>query len=244
MKKYLVVSLHDVHPASLEKIRAQRDLLGQIGVRQASLLVVPYYHRKERLEESPAALDFLDHCAAQGDELVLHGYFHACSDQWDRNFVWTHLYTANEAECLDISDGELGHRIAMGRKIWEERGWPLDGFIAPAWLLPQKHELLLKRLGFTYTCRLRNLTWLRIPKRQESQSLCYSTRAGWRRRLSTLWNPYLFNRLRRSTSPLIRLSLHPNDFDYPEIRQQIREVAELALELGYEPVSYSRYAAL
>jgi predicted deacetylase len=244
MSKSLVVSLHDVHPGSLGKIKAQREFLGEIGISQASLLVVPYYHRLERLEESAPTLDFLDRCAAAGDELVLHGYFHACSDQWDRNFFWTHVYTANEAECLDISDGELGHRITLGRKVWEDRGWPLDGFIAPAWLLPPKHEALLKRHGFAYTCRLRSVSWLRIAKEIESQSLCYSTRAEWRRRVSTLWNPYLFNRLRRAEAPLIRLSLHPDDFDWPEIKQQIREVAELALELGYRPVSYSRYAAL
>jgi len=50
----------------------------------------------------------------------------------------------------------------------------------------------------------------------------------------------LFARLRGK--PLLRLSLHPHDLEYPDLRQQIREIVQMALADGYQPITYAAYA--
>ena len=78
---------------------------------------------------------------------------------------------------------------------------------------------LLAELGFAYTNRLRDIVPLGRGDLAPiaSQSLCYSTRAGWRRLASALWNKQLFGKLRETN--LVRLSLHPRDLEFSAFAQ-------------------------
>ncbi|MEO0454628.1 MAG: polysaccharide deacetylase family protein [Verrucomicrobiota bacterium] len=240
MKKRLIISLHDVHPGTREQVIRQVDALNAVGADRFSLLVVPKFHHEKLISEDPLLLDWLTKRHAQGDDLVLHGYYHDRQGRELGNIFWTKLYTNGEAECLDLSDGEIRHRIEMGRRIWDDHEWKMVGFIPPAWLMPESQYALLRREELLYTNRLRDVTLLLKNRVIRSQSLCYSTRSGWRREISPLWNQWLFTRLRGQS--VIRLSLHPPDFEFELIRQQIIELVELALADGYEPVTYAQYA--
>ncbi|MDX6767502.1 MAG: polysaccharide deacetylase family protein [Candidatus Methylacidiphilales bacterium] len=240
--KHLVVSLHDFHPGSLDLIGRQVEELAAWGVGQTSILVVPHFHRERTTASDPASLAFLERCASGGHDLVLHGYYHQQAGHELATLFWSAFYTSGECEFVDLSEGEAKHRIEWGRRLWDERGWPLHGFIAPAWLMPEKHDHLLRRLGFLYTTRLRAFKVLPKALEVASQSLCYSTRSWWRRSASFQWNPVLFSRLRGK--PLLRLSLHPRDLEYPELRMQIREIVEMALADGYQPITYAAYAQM
>jgi predicted deacetylase len=150
----------------------------------------------------------------------------------------TEHYTAGEGEFYDLAYDEAARRLRLGREILS--GFDLQGFIAPAWLMPEKQDHLLRRLGFLDTTRLNSFKVLPKSSVTDSQSLCYSTRAWWRRTGSYYWNPVLFARLRGK--PLLRLSLHPHDLEYPDLRQQIREIVQMALADGYQPITYAAYA--
>jgi len=126
--------------------------------------------------------------------------------------------------------------------LWKKRGWATNGFIAPGWLMPEEQDGILKDLGFQYTTRLRGYQNLAKSQFTPSQSLCYSTRALWRREVSLGWNGWLGSRARGWK--LARLSLHPNDFRYPRIRRQICRWVELALAEGRESITYAKYATL
>lgn len=239
--KYLVVSLHDCHPGSLRQIQEQIQTLEPLGVRHFSILVVPQWHFGKSTRSHHPTVEFLRQRLEQGDDLVLHGYYHLRPIGWN-NVFWTRLYTSHECEFLDLSEGEARHRIEMGRRLWDEQGWPLHGFIAPAWLMPLSQNALLRRLGFLYTVRLRRFDVLPRGRVTESQSLCYSTRSAWRRVASHLWNPILYQRLRGRD--FLRLSLHPRDLEFPPLRQQITELVQMALADGYQPITYARYAQM
>jgi len=240
--KHLIVSLHDFHPGSLEAVREQIDLLGGLGVDRFSILAIPHYHHGKRLKDFSAAKNFLHQRRAAGDEVVIHGFFHDRAGAPAGSWFWTRFYTANEAEFLDLSDGEVEHRIGTAVELWQSQGWPTEGFIAPAWILPPRQDAILRRMGFLYTTRLREIHVLQKKRHVPAQSLCYSTRSAWRRGASQIWNPALFWRLRRNQ--VLRLSLHPGDLTHPAIRQQILELTEMALAEGFQPVTYASYVQM
>ncbi|MDR1305436.1 MAG: polysaccharide deacetylase family protein [Verrucomicrobiales bacterium] len=243
MTKYLIVSLHDYHPGTHAAVREQVATLTAWGVRNFSILAVPHFHHQQSLRASPPSLAWLGERQAAGDDLVIHGYYHDLVGQGGGAFFWNKLYTAGEAEFHDLSAGEARHRLTRALTLWEEHGWRATGFIAPAWLLPEAQDELLRRLNFTYTTRLQYFLQLRTRRVTPTQSLCYSTRAAWRRAVSLRWNRWLFARLRQ-TRAVIRLSLHPRDLHFAPLKAQIRGLVETALTEGYQPVTYAAYANL
>ena len=242
----LIVSLHDAHPGSREAIAEQIGFLAERGVRAASILVVPDFHHGAPLAKEPAFCDAVSAWQSGGHEIVLHGYFHDRRDSPRENLAtlfWTRLYTSREAEFLDLPLDEARVRLRRGRELFADRGWNARGFIAPAWLMAPHLPALLAELGFTYTNRLRDLVPLSRtgPRSIPSQSLCYSTRAGWRRTASAVWNKQLFGKLRETN--LIRLSLHPRDLEFPLLRRQIDQIVRAALKRGFAPSTYADYVA-
>ncbi|MEM1159202.1 MAG: polysaccharide deacetylase family protein [Verrucomicrobiota bacterium] len=240
--KHLIVSLHDFHPGSREAVAEQVKFMHEIGVSCFSVLVVPRFHMGPYILDDQASLAFLDERYAAGDEMVIHGYYHYVNDPRPENIFWNRLYTNRESEFFDLSDGEVRHRVDQGLQVWHQQGWQVKGFIPPAWLMPDKQNAILKKMGLTYTNRLKTITLLQKKKTIAAQSLCYSARAAWRRTLSLSWNQALFNRLRKTDT--IRLSLHPDDLKYTELQQQIGEITEMALADGFTPITYARYASL
>lgn len=240
--RVLIVSLHDVHPGSLEVVRAQIADLEMVGIGNTSLLVVPEFHHGPPSGDHSETVAFLEARREVGDDLVLHGYYHDRVGLPGGNYFWTRIYSNNEAEFFQIEETEAERRLKAGLTWWTGRGWPVGGFIAPGWLMPEGLDELLRRLGFLYTTRLRKIVSLCDGRVTESQSLCYSTRSWWRVPVSLAWNRYLFERL--LGRPVIRLGLHPGDWAVDRIRGQALELVQRALDLGYRPMTYQRYVTL
>jgi predicted deacetylase len=244
--KSLIVSLHDAHPGSHRAIAEQIEFLAGYGIIRASILVVPDFHHAG---ESASAADFcadLNRWQDLGNEMVLHGYFHDRRESPRENLpalFWTRLYTNREAEFLDLPREEARTRLQKGKAMLNRLGLRTAGFIAPAWLMAPGLEEMLGAEGFAYTTRLGEIVSL-VPGRRASlysQSLCYSTRAGWRRFASLAWNKQLFGKLRETN--LIRLSLHPRDLEFPRIRRQVDQILRAALKRQFEPTTYGEYVA-
>jgi hypothetical protein len=236
----LCVSIHDVAPATwpqceylLQAIRAVADI-------PVSLLVVPAYHRQGAPDQ---VFDRrLERCLAHGDELVLHGYTHldeappatGLRDTLVRNF-----YTRSEGEFYAIDRTEARRRIALGRKWFARRGWPLEGFVAPAWLMGEGAWQALAEFQFNYTTTLRRFHLLAEGRIIESPSLVYSVRNGLRRYASRLRDDITFRRL--AHNPLLRLGLHPVDAGYPEIVRHAQRVIADALKTR-QPMTKAAFA--
>ncbi len=244
--KALIVSLHDVHPGCHDAIAEQVAFLAERGVSRTSLLVVPEFHHRGSLLRDGAFCDAVSGWQAQGHEVVLHGYFHDRIESPREslaNVFWTRLYTNREAEFLDLPLESARTRLERGRALFESLGWSATGFVAPAWLMLQGLPNLLAEMGFAYTTRLREIIPL-LPGTNRvttSQSLCYSTRAGWRRVASGAWNKQLYARL--CGGNLIRLSLHPRDLEFPLMRRQIDQIVRASLKRGFQPTTYRDYVA-
>ncbi len=244
--KTLIVSLHDVHPGSHAAIAEQIAFLAEYGIRRSSLLVVPEFHHEGSVAQNQGFCEAVTGWRDAGHEVVLHGYYHDRVESPKETLAtlfWTRLYTNREAEFLDLSREAARERLERGRALFASLGWYPTGFVAPAWLMASGLTNLLAEMGFAWTNRVSEIIPLLpgLNRVKASQSLCYSTRAGWRRFASALWNKNLYGRLRQTD--LVRLSLHPRDLEFPLLRRQIDQILRASFKAGFQPSTYGDYVA-
>ncbi len=244
--KSLIVSLHDAHPGSHAQIAEQVSFLAGYGITRSSILVVPEFDHCESVARDEAFRADVSGWQARGHEVVLHGFFHDRLESPPENIrtiFWTRFYTNQEAEFLDLPPDTARMRIEKARALFASFGWHPTGFVAPAWLMAEGLTNILAELKFAYTTRVSGIIPLRpgVNRIKASQSLCYSTRAGWRRFASGIWNKYLYGKLRETD--LIRLSLHPHDLEFPLLRRQIDQILRASLKRGFQPTTYGDYVA-
>jgi len=220
-RRYVCVVLHDVAPArwaGCTRVLARlRAVAREAGVElPLTLLVVPEMHGVPGA--SSQYLRWLHRLAKSGHELALHGYTH--SDEgppprgWMERLV-RERYTANEGEFSALDEEQAAARLVRGKAWVQQHGLQMPGFVAPAWLLSDAARRAVAEAGFRYTCTLNKIIALPGGQSLHAPSLVFSTRSGWRRGLSLLWNRSLAWRQRQA--PLLRLELHPQDADHPAV---------------------------
>ncbi|GAB3481272.1 DUF2334 domain-containing protein [Azotobacter salinestris] len=236
-ERHLLLVLHDVTPESWADYRnfvAVVDALGNVPI---TWLVVPDFHHRQPLTGHPELRRKLDARLARGDELVLHGCHH-CDDappprnpkDWLMRRVYTH-----EGEFYRLDQLQARQRLEQGMEMFRRCGWPLHGFVAPAWLMSEGTRLALRETPLRYTSDLRHL--YRLPDFQaiDAPGLTWSARSRWRRGLSRLVCASLAARHRQA--PLLRLGLHPVDMRHDYSRHYWVELLVRLLEEGRQPLT-------
>jgi uncharacterized protein len=245
LRPALCISIHDVAPATWADCARLLEVLAPFGPLPLTLLVVPDYHGQG------AALPgwyrhALERRLEMGDELALHGWNHLDEGppasgpaEWLRRRV----YTAGEGEFAALSTEAARQRLAAGRAWFAAQGWPLSGFVAPAWLLgPGAWRALAEPIAgqaaFAYTTTLRVFHSF-LPQRAVAAScIVYSARSRLRRAASLAWNAFPRDR----AAPLLRVALHPIDARHPALlRQAVRRLQDLLLER--EVMTKAQFAA-
>jgi predicted deacetylase len=238
----LCIAIHDVSPATWPACEHLLDALREVAPFPATLLVVPSYHRGTPAMEDPAFCARMSARLAQGDELALHGFLHL-DDQpvngvIDR--IRRHVYTAGEGEFSSLSEELALKRLGLGIRWFESQGWPVQGFVAPAWLMSDGVWRALKQLPFTYTTTLRRIYALPSGASMSAPSLVYSVRGAWRRAVSKQWVGALASAQR--SAPFLRFGLHPADAAYPAVVRHWQELYAQAL-VDRVPVTKALFAA-
>jgi uncharacterized protein len=217
----LVVSIHDVAPATQPAAEKIISELAHLGVAVCSLLVVPNYHHRGCSTEDRAFVRWLQELETKGHEIVIHGYFHERprkSSESVSEKLFTRFYTKGEGEFYDLDYDEALRRITRAREEFTSAGLTPRGFIAPAWLLGAPGEKAAADAELEYTTRLTAVRDLRSGDNYSARTLAYSVRSGWRRNTSLAWNNLLVRQL--ADASLARVSLHPPDREHPEIWSQ------------------------
>ncbi|HHH35421.1 MAG TPA: DUF2334 domain-containing protein [Gammaproteobacteria bacterium] len=236
------VVLHDVAPATW---RIYRDFVSELESSHIplTLLVVPDYHGQGTLDHDHSFLDAMERCLERGDELVLHGYRHEDPGPIPPNpLAWCmrRIYT-HEGEFYALGREEAARRLERGRTLFDRLGWPLHGFVPPAWLLGPGARAAVADCSLAYTSDVNHL--LRLPDFTPlfAPTLVWSAGSGWRRALSRRWNEW---RLRRHAgAPLLRLGLHPVDLCHAAVRRYWLETIQRLLSLR-TPVTKCRWLGL
>ena len=237
----LVVSIHDVSPSTMKRTDQILDDLKALGCVPTSLLVIPDHHKRGRISNDNAFVEWLHKKVAEGHEAVLHGYYHLresrATDGFFKKFV-TQSYTAGEGEFFDLSEGEASRRRALGRAEFSACRLSVSGFIAPAWLLGSEAEAAVRGAGFEYTTRISTVSDFSLGSVYMARSLVWSVRSGRRRVCSLVWNSLLSRSLEKS--PLLRIGIHPPDWIHDSIRRQILQLVVTALA-GRRAMTYQQW---
>lgn len=224
----LCVSVHDAAPATWPECLRLLNAIRAVADVPLTWLLVPRYHGSyQRSREMEAMLDTL---LSQGHELVLHGYTHldtaplrgGIGKRWQRT-----VYTRGEGEFAGVGADEARLRIELGLEWFRRRGWPVSGFVAPAWLLSNEAWRVLHEFPFEYTTTMGHFHLLHPRRSLFSPSLVYTARNASGRRLSPRVNDALATLL--APRPLVRLSLHPRDAHYPELLLHAQHLLERLL---------------
>ena len=187
--KSVVVSIHDVSQATRESTARILADLNSAGVSRVSLLVVPDHHHRGPVNENAGFAEWLRNSCAQGNEAVLHGYYHLRENRktdGPLKRLITRSYTAGEGEFLDLEKPAARELLLRGRAALEACGVNITGFIAPAWLLGEEAEHAVREAGFQYTARIAAMSDFVTGAVHRSRSQVWSVRAGWRRTCSQI----------------------------------------------------------
>ena len=185
----MCIVLHDAapstRPACVRTLAAIREVAGDAPV---TILAVPRYH-DEAAEPGVRGLARRARCAAATSSRCTAARHRddGTPEGW-LDGLRRSRYTRGEGEFWSLSRREALARIDVGIAWFAKNGWPLSGFVAPAWLLgPGAREALVER-PFEYTATLRELVHLPDQTAVTSQSIVYSTSSAWRRASSLAWN--------------------------------------------------------
>jgi predicted deacetylase len=232
----LCVSLHDVAPATwtaCERVLAavaQVAQLAQVRV-PVALLVVPRYRGVDSALDR-GFLRAIEARAGAGDELVLHGYTHVdehAPHGWASpiDVLRRRVYTASEGEFSALDRDAALRRIEAGLAWFAARGWPVRGFVAPAWLMSAGTRAALQEASLSYVSTRTEILALPGGARLPAPSLVYSTRSTWRRAVSQAFNPVLAQVSGQRAT--LRLALHPGDAQHGDVRASWQALLQAAL---------------
>lgn len=211
------VVLHDVAPQTWDAYGPFVALADRLGV-PLTLLVVPDFHHDGDLRRHPRFVAALDARLARGDEIALHGYFHADDEPLRGgpiDYFMRRVYT-HEAEFYRLDGAATRYRLQQGLELFATFGWHPAGFVAPAWLLNDDTRRALDDLPLRYTSTVTSVVDLRSGRSHRAPAITWSARSAWRRGLSQLVNSTLLHW--HDKAPLLRLGLHPVDMEHARSR--------------------------
>ena len=233
-ERRILVSLHDVTPAHLPRLREIVAFLDRIGVGpRFAMLVVPDFWSRWPLRDHRAFRDWLRLQAARGVEIILHGYTHR--DEARHHHPWrrwqARWLTAGEGEFLGLGLREAESRLKAGRTLLEEvLGNPVDGFVAPAWLYSPSSREALARADFAIA-EGRWSVWSPRSGRTlvRGPVVAYAGRTRGRLIASMLWSRLAETLL--APCRVLRFAIHPHDFDHPPLKREIERFLRRQLEM-------------
>lgn len=233
----LVVSVHDVAPASAEQTARWCADLDALGV-PASLLVIPGEWRGQRLSEVPEVSHMLRERAARGDEIVLHGLIHTAGRQGPliRRAVGQAV-ARGAAEFAALDTVEARRRIRAGLALLADAGLHTDGFCPPGWLASPGTVGALRAEGVGYLTVHRGLWDLRADAKVPGFALSHRPGGIGERLGATLMRACARRSVARG-GDLVRIALHPDDLGRPGLREMTLRTIESVLSAGVRATTY------
>lgn len=209
----VVISLHDVAPATHAESVHLLDQVEQIGAR-ASLLVIPGPWREPHLTDDAAFVRWLDAARSRGHEIVAHGWEHrAVTDPTWRPVavrrIAERLLTRGCAEFAALGQAESVERAQRSMQTLHSIGLRPTGFVAPGWSMSPAVPQALLAARFDYTVTRLGVVDLRTSRTLPIPAVCHRPDSPLSASAARMVAAVVRDRCRSGRS--IRLALHPAD---------------------------------
>ncbi len=234
----LLVSLHDVAPATLPEARCWLDELDVRGV-PATVLVVPGPWRRPTLVQDDATVTWLRAAVARDHEVALHGWDHGrCSSARVEQRAAGRFLARGADEFIGLDRVQAAARIAAGRRVLADADLEPTGFTPPGWLASRGTVQAAGELGLRYLTSQRGVLDLRRAHRHDIVALSNRV-GGWGERAGAGLLERLAPVLARRGG--VRIALHPDDLRRPRAREAALTAIDAALEVRAEPMTYHQF---
>lgn len=235
----LLISFHDVTPFHMARLEKAESLFRDIDVEKVTYLLIPRYHGSYLSSENPRFMEWCRTARTFRIQWHLHGYHHleasrdpvenagrvAPGDRWKRKFL-----TAGEGEFLALDPAQMRDKLDLGRGIFRAcLKMEPQGFVAPAWLFNSGLRAALKEQGIRYTEDHRRLFEVKSGRTLPSPVITWATRTMIRKYGSLIICPFLARLW--ASAPVLRIAIHPFDFDHAGTVANIRGVLRRLLKI-------------
>jgi predicted deacetylase len=243
MMPSVVISLHDVSPATFEESRRWLQLVERHGL-IATLLVVPGRWRGSAPADSVEFVEWLSAAAARGHELSLHGWEHrsvnpSASRSAHRSGIHRLIGQVLARGCEEfwmLGYDEAHQRVEQGLAALRECGVSTRGFTPPGWLSSPESRAALRDLDVDYTTS--QFAVRDLITRKKVRMFAFSQRPGSSIADVAAWaNERAIEAcVRRRWS--FRLALHPDDLRHASIVAAVNRSMRLMAGADLTSVTY------
>jgi predicted deacetylase len=201
-----LLSIHDVMPETLARVRRLRDLCIHAGPGVPSLLVVP--GRNWDRDGIATLRDWQQ----EGSELIAHGWHHHTRPRRLFHRVHAALLSRNVAEHLDLDRQDIVSLMQRSHDWFPGAGLEAPStYIPPAWALGLPADRL-RELPYRCIEVLRGIILVsdESVRHRRLPLLGFEADTPLRAHVLRAWNRRQLLRARREATPL-RISIHPHD---------------------------------
>jgi hypothetical protein len=231
----LLVSIHDVAPATLAESRFWLDALDDRCI-PATVLVVPGPWRRPTLVQDEGTVTWLRSATARGHEVALHGWDHGrCPSAGPLRRGAGTVIARGADEFIGLDRPQACARLAAGARVLEEAGLTPSGFTPPGWLASRGTVVAAGELGLRYLASQRAVLDLRRARRHPIVAL--SNRPGGA-------GEAVGAQALARVAPLlarragVRIALHPDDVHRPRARAGALAAIDAALAARARAMTY------
>jgi predicted deacetylase len=224
MSRCLAVAIHDVEPRSFDRIREIRSWLLTRGVPRVTLLVIPASELHPIGPRAPRLVGWLRERTEVGDTVAQHGLAHRASHRapWPRS-VLAGFQGGRAAEFPGLDPETTRVRVELGLRLLRDAQLEPRGFVAPGYAYTRALRDVLAGSAYLWSADLGGVT-TQGGGRIRARALCLGSSTPLKRALS----PTVVLAAARGDSELMRLDVHPADFDLPGHVCTVEAVLELA----------------
>jgi uncharacterized protein len=233
----LLVSIHDVAPATLPAARAWLAELDQRGV-PATVLVVPGPWRLPELADDDETVRWLRAAVAGNHEIALHGWDHGTCAMSGGRRAMGRILARGADEFLGLDREEAASRLAAGRRVLAELGFDPGGFTPPGWLASRATLQAAGEMGLRYLTSQGSLYDLRKARRHALPALSNRS-GGWTEPVGAELLGIVGPALARRGG--VRVALHPDDLRRDRTRAATLEAIDRILATRAEPMTYLEF---
>ncbi len=204
-----LLSIHDVSPASLGRVKAIIERLAAPCLKDLVLLVIPgHTWRQQELSQ-------LLRWQERGFILAGHGWFHQC----ERYGGWYHrlhslLISRKAAEHLMLSEEEIAGLLERSHRWFSQNGFQSpDYYVPPAWAMGRVRVPVLRESPYRYFETTSGILDTDSGQLRKLPLVGFEADNSFRALSLSAWNR--INMLLESPGRPLRISIHPYD---PELR--------------------------